>query len=82
MTIDKFMKNQLELMNDYDLKRNRNLPILLSFVIEKTISIKNEKKIDNLSIYKKIYFLDSWSKSHEQKIIDLKVNILLSIEKN
>ena len=82
MTIDKFMKNQLEIMNDYDLKRNRNLPILLSFVIEKTISIKNEKKIDNLSIYKKIYFLDSWSKSHEQKIIDLKVNILLSIEKN
>ena len=70
MTIDKFMKNQLELMNDYDLKINRYLPILLSFVIEKTISIKNEKKIDNLSIYKKIYFLDSWSKSHEQKIID------------
>jgi hypothetical protein len=73
MSIESFLKNQSEMIFDYEVTQYLNIPKILSKVLETTLNLKNDGNIDNLLFYKKFYFLHSWSHSKEQKVTDIKV---------
>ena len=69
------MKNQNEFLNEFEIKKYKNIPILLYFVLEKSLLIKKKEKIDNLFFFKKFFLFESLSESKEQRIIEIKVTL-------
>lgn len=82
MNIDYFLKNQSDIISEFEVTKYQNVPKLLAKVLEATISIKNEGNIDNLLLYKKFYFLHSWSSTKEQKLTQIKVFEKINIATN